>query len=98
MKVISYSLWGKDESFYDGALENVRLAKIYYPGWTCVFFVEQDAPAEWVGPLSVHGACVHRRSISKGPWEGLLWRFEPIFDSLVSVTLSRDCDSRLNPR
>lgn len=98
MKVISFSAWGRDRHFYEGALANVLLAKDIYPDWTCTFFVDHDTPVSLVSPLCDAGALVYWRTISKGAWEGLFWRFEPIFDPFVTHTLVRDCDSRVNPR
>jgi len=98
MKVISFSAWGRDPAFYQGALANVELAKKIYPDWTCWFFVDHDTPLSMVTPLIDNGAMVYWRSIMSGPWEGLFWRFEPISDPFVTHTIVRDCDSRVNPR
>ncbi len=38
------------------------------------------------------------RSAKHGLHDGLFWRFEPICDPQVEITLIRDCDSRVNPR
>ena len=45
MKVISFSLWGDDKLYCQGAIENVELAKIHYPGWVCRFYVDVMCPA-----------------------------------------------------
>lgn len=44
-KVISFSLWGDDKLYCQGAIENVALAKIHYPDWRCRFYVEETCPA-----------------------------------------------------
>lgn len=98
MNVISFSLWGDDAAFFNGALENVRLAKTLYPDWTCFCFISLKSPKEWSLALDEAGAQIHFRPIHKGDWEGLFWRFEPIFDPFVDRTIVRDCDSRVNPR
>lgn len=98
MKVISFSLWGRDPAFFAGALANVQLARQIYPDWTCMFFVDHDTPTSMVAPLIDEKSMVYWRTVWKGPWEGLFWRFEPISDPFVTHTIVRDCDSRVNPR
>jgi protein O-GlcNAc transferase len=98
MKIISFSMWGSITSFQTGALENIRLAERYYPDWKCLFFLRDDVPLAFVRELTDAGALVALKKQTKGEWEGLFWRFEPISSPLVTHTLSRDCDSRLNPR
>jgi hypothetical protein len=97
-RLISFSLYGKDRPGYDmyfnGMLENLRLARVYYPGWTVRVYCEADTD---VGPLMceqaeiVHVERSHEHS-------GMLWRFVPIWDAGVSRVIFRDADSRLNPR
>ncbi len=43
-KVISFSLWGNDPKYIQGAIENARLAKEIYPGWECRFYVDREVP------------------------------------------------------
>jgi protein O-GlcNAc transferase len=97
-KVISFSLWGGDPKFTRGALLNIPLARKYYSGWETWFYCGSDVPESTVSLLERAGGQVIRRVQSRGEWEGLFWRFEPIFDPTVAITISRDCDSRLNPR
>lgn len=105
-KIISFSLWGDSPHMWEGAAENARLAKLYYPEWECWFHVPADTARlldasyvrqavdalYWLGNArleyvnALHG------------WPGLFWRFAPVFDADVAITLIRDCDSRLNPR
>jgi hypothetical protein len=44
-KVISFSLWGDDKLYCQGAIENVACAKKYYPDWVCRFYIEESCPA-----------------------------------------------------
>lgn len=98
MKVISFSLWGTNPAFFDGALANIELARSIYPDWKCWFFVEDGCPSGWEGALEKAGGLVTRWPITRGAWEGLFWRFTPIYQPKVETTLVRDCDSRVNPR
>jgi len=45
MNVISFSLWGDDKLYCQGAIDNIELAKIHYPDWECRFYVEETCPA-----------------------------------------------------
>lgn len=94
MKVISFSLWGEDRKYHQGVEANMALAQKHYPGWTLRAYCEPSHCAD----LIRLGYQVYPRTISRGAWHGLFWRFEPAFDPSVEVFISRDLDSRLNPR
>jgi len=98
MNVISFALWGSNPAYLVGAISNAKLAPLYYPGWQCRIYCGQDTPASWRNELQRAGYQVVMRRALRGLWDGLFWRFEPVFDPQVSVCLIRDCDSRLNPR
>lgn len=38
-KVICFSLWGNNYRYLGGSLQNVELAKYYYPDWICRFYI-----------------------------------------------------------
>ena len=44
-RVFSFSLWGNSELYCCGAMVNLRLARIFFPGWVCRFYVSDDVPA-----------------------------------------------------
>ena len=50
---ISFSLYGKKEIYNFGAIENVRLCKEIYPGWTPIFYVDRDVPKSILPPLGL---------------------------------------------
>ena len=75
-RIISFSLYGRDPKYRNGALENVRLARQYYPGWMCRFYVSQEVPAQLIRALADAGAEVRRRRRT-GCFDGTFWRFEP---------------------
>jgi hypothetical protein len=60
--VIAFSLYGTHEKYLNGALQNVDLAKLYYPGWKCRFYVgsNSDVPAALLAQLQLKGAEVQR--------------------------------------
>lgn len=94
MNIISFSLWGKDPGYLSGADKNAELAAKIYPEWSLRCYCEPH----WSEPMKKLGYDVFERKITLGAWEGLFWRFEPALDPMVHRFISRDLDSRLNPR
>ena len=97
MKIISFSLWGNCPALVAGALANARLARQHYPDWSYRVYAGDDVPDRDVDELLGVGFDVRiRRRPTSESWAGLFWRFEPADDA--DVFISRDLDSRLNPR
>lgn len=97
-RIISFSLWGSASLYTQGALENVRLAAEFYPGWTCRIHHDESVPASVLGDLAAAGAELVAMEAGSGPVRGLFWRFLVSDDPTVSHFLCRDADSRLNSR
>jgi len=97
-RIISFSLWGSASLYMQGALENVRLAAEFYPGWTCRIHHDESVPASVLGELAAAGAELVAMDAGSGPVQGLFWRFLVSDDPTVSHFLCRDADSRLNSR
>jgi hypothetical protein len=97
VKLITFSLFGDQPLYVEGAVENARLAIEIYPEWTARFYVGNDVPESVIERLKSHGAevvvCERKHS-----YDGLLWRFQPLMEREVAIWISRDCDSRLNWR
>lgn len=96
-KVISFSLFGSDNKYCLGAIENVKLAKQIYPGWEVVFYTADDVPASILIRLADEGAKLIHSGHSQGR-TGAFWRFNIAFEPDVDVFIIRDADSRLNLR
>ena len=97
-KIVSFSLWGSNEGYCQGAIENAELAPKIYPGWTCRFYVDPIVPRKVVTRLLDLGAEIVYREESIDNL-GLYWRFGPMFDDkMVDRFIVRDTDSRLNVR
>lgn len=94
MKVISFALWGNNQKYIGGAKPNMEFAKQHYPGWTLRVHCEPQH-ADFMASI---GYEVRTKTITRGSWEGLFWRFEPVADPDVDTFISRDLDSRLSPR
>lgn len=108
-KVISFSLWGNDPKYCQGAIRNAELAAEIYPGWECHFHVDCKVPSAVLVALgSLDNTRVIFRldadqpyidktpNVAIGDWRGMFWRFEMTEDT--DVLISRDCDSRLSLR
>eukprot|EP00981_Chlorochromonas_danica_P001920 scaffold398_cov177-Ochromonas_danica.AAC.19 len=83
-RVISFGLYGSKEKYTTGAIRNVELAKVYFPGWICRFYITSDVPQPVVEELRRLGAEI--LPIPEGK------------DPTVDRYIIRDSDSRLNAR
>jgi hypothetical protein len=102
-KVISFSLFGSNPLYLDGAVLNAERAPIVYPGWSLLFFVGRDVPALTVQRLESLSALVEpvddsQLSERERLIQGMYWRFYVLDRADVSHALFRDCDSRLGTR
>ncbi len=101
-KIISYSIWGDDPMYLEGALQNIDNRNKIYPGWICRFYIHENVPVyffdflkdkkdvEIVGKSGLLGAGMDR--------PGMFWRFEVLKDPDVEKFIIRDADSRLTLR
>jgi hypothetical protein len=93
-KIISFSLWGDEDLYNLGALQNIPVAQEHYPGWICRFYVHEKIPV--LGNLRSESVEVVVMPDPVNPWEPLFWRFAPVSEPDVEYAIFRDCDSRLN--
>jgi hypothetical protein len=95
--IISYSLWGDKPIYWKGALSNIELAKKYFPGFICRFYIDSQCDPILIQTLK--GDNVEIVLVGKDKeYQGMYWRFEASQEEDVDVFLSRDCDSRLSER
>lgn len=90
-RVIAFGLYGDKPKYVHGALANIKLARIFYPGWVCRFYVF-DVPTATVVEIKAAGG-----EVVPGT-KDMLSRFQVAFDEAVDRFLVRDIDSRLNAR
>ncbi|MGJ8684498.1 MAG: hypothetical protein ACSHWW_07740 [Nonlabens sp.] len=95
-KIIAFSLYGHQEIYCNGALENVMIAKDLFPDWICRFYIDNTVPEECINSLKQLGSEIEIRTNNVGI-SGMFWRFEPLFET-NTIMLSRDADSRLSLR
>ena len=92
-KVIGFSLWGDDPKYTVGAVRNAQLAPEIYPGWECHFYVGDGVPQAYIDKLSADNTVI---LMDGSGWNATFWRF--LSAEKADVFISRDTDSRLNPR
>lgn len=97
MNYIVFSVYGSDKKYLHGACWNAERARDFYPGWRCVFFVD-DVLSVTASHLRACDAIV-----TLPLWPsigGMYWRH--CFPDLPNVSLDRyivrDVDSRLSWR
>jgi hypothetical protein len=94
-KYFTFSIWGDNPKYLQGAIRNAELAEEIFPDWKCVFYYDTSVPKETIDKLSSF-----KNSIVKEVTDnsfGAFWRFEMMFNN-PGVILSRDTDSRLSLR
>jgi hypothetical protein len=97
-RVISYGLYGGKPKYTTGAIRNVEMAKIYFPGWICRFYVTSDVPEDILSSLKALGAEIESIPSGMGYTSGMFWRFMVAEDETVDRYIIRDADSRPNAR
>lgn len=97
IRIVAFALWGPSNRYLRGALQNAKLVQEHYPGWHWRIYCGADVPKDHIQKLHDAGFQVIHR-IAASLHEGLFWRFEPASEPGVDMLLSRDCDSRVNPR
>lgn len=97
-KIISYSVWGNDYRYLGGALQNIELAKHYYPDWVCRFYVCSSTNDKFKNLIKTFDNVEVIDMKDEGDWRGLVWRFLAASDSSADIVISRDTDSRIHKR
>ena len=97
-KIISFSLWGDNPTYTQGAIRNAELAKEIYPDWVCRYYIGRSTPQQTIDTLSLFDNTEVIVMDVDGDWTGMFWRFYPAGEQDVDVVIIRDCDSRLNNR
>ena len=94
---ISFSLYGKDDRYTIGAIENAKLAPKIYPGWQVYIYHDNSVPDATLTELS---SFPHVRlfnvSVSLAKTNSRAWRFMVALDPNISAYIIRDIDSRLS--
>ena len=97
-KIISFSLWGDNPKYTQGAIRNAEIAKDIYPDWICRYYIGRSTPEDVTNKLKSFNNTEVILMDNNGDWTGMFWRFYPVSELDVDVTIIRDCDSRLGIR
>ena len=97
-RYISFGLYGNNLRYTGGALENAKLAKVYFPGWKCRYYVTSDVSADLKNELTSQGAELVDIPSGEGLSAGMFYRFLIAVDDSVDRYIIIDVDSRLNAR
>ncbi len=97
-KVISFSIWGNEYRYLGGALQNVELAKYFYPDWICRFYIGASTNDSFVDKLNSNNNVEIVKMDEMGDYKGMVWRFLCVSDGDIDISIIRDADSRLHER
>jgi hypothetical protein len=96
VKIISYSLFGDAPIYCIGALRNAEMAKVFYPDWTTLFWVEKESvPTEIITGLLERGADI--RPYSRLEWQygaDQEWLWQEVWPKLQQSGLVHDSCTR----
>jgi hypothetical protein len=92
--VLSYSLFGANPRYFEGAIANSKLYKIIYPGWIMRVYYDNTVPTWVIKQLRDHDVELINMTGSK--MNKMSWRFQAASNSVRFC--SRDIDSRLSLR
>jgi hypothetical protein len=95
--LITFSIWGEDARYLNGAITNAIVARYLYPGWTPRFYTDRSTPENFRAALIQNGAqvVIVDESLPADRF-GLFWRFLAEDDPDVDLYLVRDADSVMN--
>jgi len=98
MNVISFSVWGSAPSYFYGLLDNCLIVKHKLPDFTCFVYHNNSLPNNIKDILEQLGnvRLIHMNNTNDK--RNTMWRFLPAFYKNVNVFLSRDTDSRIEPK
>jgi hypothetical protein len=96
-KYISFSVYGSNQIYQVGAIENLKRAETLYPGWKLIFYVDTLVAPDLCNDLQSLGAQVVIRDLNHDP-HGMFWRFDALNLPDAEAVVFRDTDSRLSSR
>jgi hypothetical protein len=94
---VSFSLYGKENIYNLGAIENVKLCRTIYPGWVPVVYVDEVVPPCVSNDLIKNGALVIHGSPELSS-NKRTWRFAASLIKDAEKVIFRDADSRISFR
>jgi hypothetical protein len=94
----SFCLYGPENPlYYNGMLDNICLAGIYFPTWKVYVYVGSDVPEPFIERMEACTNVVIRRTGMTGS-KNMIQRFYAIDEPDVEIMMVRDADSRIHWR
>ena len=98
-QVISYSLYGSNPRYIQGALENAVLAKKLFPNWEMRIYHDRSVPQKYLNELEMRGVLlIDTTKLPYGKGNKMNWKLLVTADKKVDRFVFRDIDSRLSIR
>lgn len=98
-KLITFSLYGANPKYVNGAVKNAQMLGKVFPGWQARFYTDLGTvPAHIQSALLAAGAEIYPIDMAKYGSQSMFWRFWAAADPTVERFISRDVDSRLMAR
>ena len=98
-RVITFSLWGNNQTYNIGAIINAKQAKDLYPDFECWFYIHKDTvPQETIDSLkSLSNTKIIFKTgdLMNENCKPRMWRFEAIDEHDVEIMMPRDADTRI---
>jgi len=90
--IVSFSLWGNNTLYLNGAVKNVTAYAELFPEWKCRFYHDDSVPEDIVQQLKNLGAELYKCKPLPDVL-GMYWRFLAIDDPTINYCMIRDADS-----
>jgi hypothetical protein len=97
MNTVSFSLYGTDEKYLRGMIENARYISRHLPGWKVRVYCAINLSESLIEQLTTLGCEVIKEESHWHP-NGMFWRYYAIGDPSVCHLIFRDADSRFCTR
>jgi hypothetical protein len=97
-KIISFSLWGDNPLYTNGAIWNAQHSKEFYPDWICKFYYDETVLKNIIEKIGETGAELKLMNKTTDVL-GAHWRFHAMFDDCnIERFIVRDTDSKFSIR
>jgi hypothetical protein len=98
LKVVAYSLFGREAFYAEAAIRNAQDVRHWYPDWICRVYVGSEVSSAVKQRLKAEGAEVLMPPQAQAHLPGTVWRFMALDDLRVKTVLLRDADSLITER
>lgn len=100
MKLITFSVYGADNKYLNGLLQNYELVECLYPDWYLCVFIDNTVPS-WFTKILTSIQRIITIDMTGTQWNKRTWRFLPEYylpGKPIERFIVRDADSRVSKR